>query len=138
MAENKKLTWRDGSNKDELILSASDGNDIAHIFPRDGYPGSFALITRDHGGNWGDKPARYGTKLECQGHAVTHGHTYYQQEARNLSEASRSHLINDLQREWERMGGDQNTIKKFRTEWDRVSAAEHHLKVIDRDEGHER
>ena len=138
MKEDQRLTWREGPNKDDLILRASDGNDIAHIFPRDGYPGSFALITRDHGGNWGDKPARYGTKLECQGRAVTHGHTYYQQEAQNLSEASRHHAIQNLENQWQEMGGDPQTMKEFKAEWDRVSAAEHHLKVLNRDDGQER
>ncbi len=136
--DQKDQVWRDGLSEGDRIMKADDGEDIAHVFRRDGYPGQYTLMTRDHGGNWGDKPGWHGTKLECQHHATTHAKEYALQEERNLSEAGRQHTINSLEREWKEMGGDPNTMNEFKAEWERASAAEHNLKVSDRDKDHER
>ncbi len=136
--DQKDQEWRDGACEGDRIMRADDGEDMAHVFQRDGYPGQFVLMTRDHGEDWGQKPAFYGTKLECQHHATTHAKEYALQEERNLSEAGHHHTINSLEKEWKEMGGDPKTMNEFKKEWDRVSAAEHNLKVPDRDTDRDR
>ncbi|MDR4515744.1 hypothetical protein [Nitrosomonas sp.] len=138
MADDKDLIWEKGLQGDDLLLKTREGEPIAHIFPRDGHPGSFTMVSRPHGGWWGDVPGRHGTKLECQHYAMEHGQEYFKQEERNLSAMSRHHAIQNIEEQWRQMGGDPRTMNKFRKEWDRVSAAEHNLKVPDRDQGHER
>lgn len=138
MRRTENLTWVEGPYKDELILRTQGGEDIAHIFPRQGH-GGYTLCTRDHGGWWSDKPGQYyDTLYQAQHQALEHGTQYFIQEQRNLSAMSRQHAIQNLEEQWQQMGGDPKTIKEFRKEWDRVSAAEHHLKVPGRDQGHER
>jgi len=142
MSDEKKLTWEQGPSKDDHMLRAGDGEAIAHVYPREGYPGSFTLLTKNHGEWWGKEPSRHFDQLLAAQHAaMNHGKEYYRQEEQNLSEANRFHTIYSLERQWEDMGGDPKVMKDFRAEWDRVSAAHYHVKVADRDKdrgGHER
>ncbi|GJL59705.1 MAG: hypothetical protein NPIRA03_25620 [Nitrospirales bacterium] len=134
MSEEQKLTFKQGPSKDDLILQTREGEIIAQIYPRDGYPGSHTLLVRDHGGNWGDKPGRYFDQLLAAQHeALNHGKEYFRQEQEHLSEANRFHTINDLGRQFEKMGGDPQVMKDFKAEWDRVSAAHYHIKVAGRE-----
>ncbi len=138
MEEDKHLKWRDGPTKSDMILEVN-GESVAHIFPRDGHPGSFTVVAKNHGGHWGETPGQYfPTQVAAKGHARTHAGIYLQQEKRNLQEASRHHVINNLEQEWKKMGGDPKTMKAFRAEWERVVAVEYKLKVVEIDHGHER
>ena len=138
MTEEKDYTWEQGPSKDDLLVRTREGEDIAHIFPRDGHSGSFTLITKDHGEFWNRKGQHYDSLLAAKHHAIQHVEKYRHQEKHNLHEASQHHLIHELQAEWQRMGGDPKTIREFKTEWERVSAAHHKTKVPDREDREDR
>ncbi|MGP0590986.1 hypothetical protein ACTRXD_00415 [Nitrospira sp. T9] len=140
MGTDKGFTWEQGPSKDDVILRTREGEDIAYIFPRDNKEG-FTLLTKNHGEFWSEKGQHCDSLLAAKHHAIQHVERYYLQEKYNLEEAHRHSVLHDLQKEWQRMGGDPRTIREFKAEWDRVSAAHHKTKIPDRedrDQGHER
>ncbi len=139
MAGKTDLIFEQGKQSDDVIVKTVDGEQIGHYFPRDGHPGSYTLMTKDHGGWWTDKPAQHLPSLvEAKGQARVHGYNYFQQEERNLAESGRNHLINSLEEQWNKMGGNPKIMKEFKAEWERVVAVEYQLKVVEHQDGHER
>ncbi len=128
MAPKKTLSWGQTVYKDEMLLEAEDGNAVAHIFPTQG-KGGFTLLTRDHAKDWNYEGKHCVSMFSAQHYALEHGKQYYEQEAQNQVEMSRTHLMLDVQTQWQQMGGNPRTMQAFKAEWDRANAADLKQKV---------